>query len=44
MAQLTVVLSGARGFVGGRLAERLAPSARVIGLSRGQPRQRPARS
>ena len=33
---LTVAISGARGFVGGRLAEVLAPRARVIGLSRGR--------
>lgn len=37
MPDLTVVLSGARGFVGSRLAEVLAPRARVIGLTRGKP-------
>lgn len=36
MANLTVAISGARGFVGGRLAEVLADKARVIGLSRGK--------
>lgn len=32
---LTVAISGARGFIGSRLAERLAPRAHVIGLTRG---------
>ena len=35
MPGLTVVVSGARGFVGKRLAETLAPHAHVIGLTRG---------
>jgi len=36
MSELTVVISGARGFVGSRLAEVLARRARVIGLTRGK--------
>lgn len=37
MGRLTVAISGARGFVGGRLAEVMAADARVIGLSRNLP-------
>jgi uncharacterized protein YbjT (DUF2867 family) len=36
MSDLTVAISGARGFVGSRLASVLAPRARVIGLTRGR--------
>jgi uncharacterized protein YbjT (DUF2867 family) len=39
MSDLTVAISGARGFVGGRLAEVLSPRARVIGLTRGAARE-----
>ncbi len=40
MGGLTVAISGARGFVGGRLAEALAESANVVGLSRNLPSSR----
>ena len=41
MSNLTVAISGARGFVGSRLAAVLASRARVIGLTRGAPRASP---
>ncbi|MET0342596.1 MAG: NAD(P)H-binding protein [Polyangiales bacterium] len=41
MDRLTVVISGARGFVGSRLAEELSPRAHVIGLTRGTASRKP---
>ncbi len=37
MGDLNVAISGARGFVGGRLAQELAGQARIVGLSRTLP-------